>query len=36
MTDIVCVDTSAVLRSVLEHGMSPEVEGRLGAARHLI
>lgn len=36
MTEIVYVDTSAVLRAVLEHGMSPEVENRLGAARYLI
>jgi predicted nucleic acid-binding protein len=36
MSDIVYIDTSAVLRAVLEHGMSPEVERRLGAARYLI
>lgn len=36
MTDVVYVDTSAVLRAVLERGMSPEVEEKLGAARYVI
>jgi predicted nucleic acid-binding protein len=36
MSDIVYVEPSAVLRAVLEHGMSPEVASRLGAARYLI
>lgn len=34
--DVLYVDTSAVLRAVLERGLSPDVEQRLGAARYLI
>jgi predicted nucleic acid-binding protein len=36
MSDVVYVDTSAVLRAVLERGMSPEVEAKLGGARYVI
>ena len=36
MADVVYLDTSAVLRAVLERGLSPDVEQRLGAARYLI
>jgi predicted nucleic acid-binding protein len=36
VSDVVYLDTSAVLRAVLECGLSPEVERRLGAARFLI
>ncbi|MBR9990464.1 MAG: type II toxin-antitoxin system VapC family toxin [Gemmatimonadetes bacterium] len=36
MSDVVYVDTSAVLRAVLERGVSPEVEQKLGAARYVI
>lgn len=36
MSDVVYVDTSAVLRAVLERGMTPEVEQKLGAARYII
>lgn len=32
----VCIETSAVLRAVLESGLSPEVEDRLSGARVLI
>ncbi|HEX2167665.1 MAG TPA: type II toxin-antitoxin system VapC family toxin [Longimicrobiales bacterium] len=34
--EVLYVDTSALLRGVLEHGLSPDVERRLGAARYLI
>jgi predicted nucleic acid-binding protein len=34
--EVLYVDTSAVLRAVLERGLSPNVEQRLGAARYLI
>lgn len=33
---ILYLDTSAVLRAVLERGLSPEVEQRLGSARYLM
>lgn len=33
---VLCLDTSAVLRAVLERGLSPEVEQRLGTARYLM
>lgn len=36
MSAVVYLDTSAVLRAVLESGVSPEVERRLGEARYLI
>jgi predicted nucleic acid-binding protein len=36
MAEVVYLDTSAVLRAVLERGLSPDVEQRLGAARYLI
>lgn len=34
--EVLYVDTSAVLRAVLERGLSPEVEQRLGETRYLI
>jgi predicted nucleic acid-binding protein len=36
MSDVLYVDTSAVLRAVLERGVTPEVEGKIGAAQFLI
>jgi predicted nucleic acid-binding protein len=36
MGGVLYLDTSAVLRAVLEHGMSPEVEQAIGAAQYLI
>lgn len=36
MSDVVYLDTSAVLRAVLESGVSPDIERALGAARWLI
>jgi predicted nucleic acid-binding protein len=36
MSAVVYLDTSAVLRAVLESGLSPDVEARLGAARFLL
>ena len=36
MSTVVYLDTSAVLRAVLERGVSPEVERRLADARFLI
>lgn len=36
MSDVAYLDTSAVLRAVLEPGMSPELERALGSARFLI
>jgi predicted nucleic acid-binding protein len=36
VSEVLYVDTSAVLRAVLERGVSPEVEARLGAARILM
>jgi predicted nucleic acid-binding protein len=36
MSGVVYVDTSAVLRAVLERGMSPDVETKLGGARYVI
>lgn len=36
MADVVYLDTSAVLRAVLERGLSLDVEQRVGAARYLI
>lgn len=36
MSDVVYLDTSAVLRAVLERGLTPEIEARLGTARFLI
>ena len=36
MSAVVYLDTSAVLRAVLERGLSPEVERRLGEARFLL
>lgn len=33
---ILYLDTSAVLRAVLEHGLSPDVEQRVGSARYLM
>lgn len=36
MSAVIYVDTSAVLRAVLEHGMSPELEARLTEARFVI
>jgi uncharacterized protein len=33
---VLYLDTSAVLRAVLEHGTTPEVEARLGSARFLV
>lgn len=36
MSDVVYLDTSAVLRAVLERGLTPALEGRLGEARFLI
>jgi predicted nucleic acid-binding protein len=34
--EVLYIDTSAVLRAVLERGLSPDVERRIGAARYLI
>lgn len=36
MSDVAYLDTSAVLRAVLERGLSPEVDRAIGAARFLI
>ena len=36
MSDVVYLDTSAVLRAVLESGVSPDIERALGSARWLI
>ena len=36
MSAVLYLDTSAVLRAVLEQGVSPDVEQRLGQARFLI
>ena len=36
MSEIVYLDTSAVLRAVLERGLSPDVEGQLADARFLV
>jgi predicted nucleic acid-binding protein len=36
VSDVVYLDTSAVLRAVLERGLTPEVEHRLAGARFLI
>jgi predicted nucleic acid-binding protein len=36
VSDVIYVDTSAVLRAVLERGMSPGIEQSLGAARYVI
>ncbi|HUF50174.1 MAG TPA: type II toxin-antitoxin system VapC family toxin [Longimicrobiales bacterium] len=36
MSDVVYLDTSAVLRAVLERGLTPEIEQRLAEARFLI
>ena len=36
MSDLVYVDTSAVLRAVLERGVSAAIEKRIGQARHLM
>lgn len=36
MSQVVYVDTSAVLRAVLERGLTPSVEQRIGGARFLI
>jgi predicted nucleic acid-binding protein len=36
VSDVVYLDTSAVLRAVLERGMSPEIERTIGSARFLI
>lgn len=36
MSDVVYLDTSAVLRAVLERGLTPEIEQRLAGARFLI
>jgi predicted nucleic acid-binding protein len=36
MSDVLYVDTSAALRSVLERGVTPAIDQRLGAARFLI
>ena len=36
MSDVVYLDTSAVLRAVLERGLSPEVEQQLGAAPYVV
>lgn len=33
---VLCIETSAVLRAVLESGLSPDVEERLAAARVLV
>lgn len=36
MTAVLYLDTSAVLRAVVESGLSPEIERRIGAARVLV
>jgi predicted nucleic acid-binding protein len=36
VSEVLYVDTSAVLRAVLERGVTPDVEAKLGAARFLI
>lgn len=36
MSQVVYLDTSAVLRAVLETGTSPEIEARLSGASHLL
>lgn len=36
MTDFVYLDTSAVLRAILEHGLNPEMERSIDGARWLI
>src|SRR5687768_4902018 len=36
MSDVVYLDTSAVLRAILERGLSPDIEQRIGDARFLI
>jgi predicted nucleic acid-binding protein len=36
VSEVLYVDTSAVLRAVLERGVTPEVEAKLGAAQFLI
>lgn len=36
MSAVVYLDTSAVLRAVLERGATPEIEQQIGQARHLI
>lgn len=36
MSDLVYLDTSAVLRAVLERGVSPEIEKQIGSARILL
>jgi len=36
MSEVVYLDTSAVLRAVLERGVTPEIDRRLSQARYLI
>jgi predicted nucleic acid-binding protein len=36
VSEVLYVDTSAVLRAVLERGVTPDVEAKLGAAQFLI
>lgn len=36
MSEVVYLDTSAVLRAVLERGITPVIEKRLGEARYLL
>jgi predicted nucleic acid-binding protein len=36
VSEVLYVDTSAVLRAVLERGLTPDVEAKLGAAQFLI
>jgi uncharacterized protein len=36
VSDVVYLDTSAVLRAVLERGLTPAIERRLAAARYLV
>jgi predicted nucleic acid-binding protein len=36
MSDVIYLDASAVLRAILEHGLSPAIEQRIGGARFLI
>jgi predicted nucleic acid-binding protein len=36
MSEVLYLDTSAVLRAVLERGVTPDVEAKLGAAQFLI
>jgi predicted nucleic acid-binding protein len=36
VSEVLYLDTSAVLRSVLERGVTPEVDRRLGGARYLL